>query len=222
MSIAAITWAVDLPLKQPLKGVLVALAYHANGEGQAWPSRTTIARESGVTLRTVTRATKHLEDLGLIEVERSSGNAVNQYSLRVGEQCQPVTVDSALRTPSRHTSTVHGVHCDGDSRSFDGVPGAPEHSRKVKNSEGRPPDHSMLVPEHFIVTEEMLRWAETQGIPRQDISFETDQFLDRHRARGTRFKDWVAAWRTWMRNAVKFRAERAEKAMRPKERRAVL
>lgn len=109
MSIAAITWVMNLPLKQPLKGVLVALAYHANGEGRAWPSRTTIARESGVTLRTVTRATKRLEDLGLIEVERSSGNVVNRYAVRVGGQCHPVTVDSAPRTPSSRVSTVHGV-----------------------------------------------------------------------------------------------------------------
>jgi Helix-turn-helix domain len=222
MSIAAITWAVNLPLKQPLKGVLVALAYHANSEGRAWPSRTTIVRESGVTLRTVTRATKGLEALGFIEIERGSGNAVNRYSRRVGEQCHPVTVDSAPCTPSRHTSTVHGVHCDGDFRSFDGVPGAPEHIRKVKNSEGRPPKHLTLAPEDFIVSEEMVRWAETQGILRQDILFETDQFVDWHRAKGTKFEDWVAAWRKWMRNAVKFRAERAEKAMRPKERRAVL
>jgi Helix-turn-helix domain len=220
MSIAAITWALNLPLKQPLKGVLVALAYHANKEGRAWPSRTLIAAEAGVTLRTVINATKRLEDLGLMEVEHSSGNAVNRYSVRVGEQCHPATVDSAPRTPSSRTSTVHGVHCDGEPRSFDGAPGAPEHTRKVKNSQGR--RHPTLVPERFMVTEEMSRWAETQGILRQDIPFETDQFLDTHRARGTRFKDWVAAWRTWMRKAVKFRAERAEKAMHPKERRAVL
>lgn len=222
MSIAAITWALNLRLKQPLKGVLVALAYHANKDGRAWPSRTLIAAEAGVTLRTVINATKRLEDLGLIEVEHSSGNAVNRYSVRVGEHCHPATVDSAPRTPSSRTSTVHGVHCDGEPRSFDGAPGAPEHTRKVKNSQGHRQEHPTLVPERFMVTEEMIRWAETQGIPRQDIPFETDQFLDRHRAKGTRFKDWVAAWRTWMRNAVKFRAERAEKAMRPKERRAVL
>ena len=222
MSIAAISWAVDLPLKQPLKGVLVALAYHANGEGQAWPSRTTIAVKAGVTLRTVINATTCLEDLGLIEVERSSGNAVNRYSLRVGEQCHPATLDSAPRSPSSRASTVHGVHCDGEARSFDGAPGAPEHTRKVNNIQGRRQKHPTVVPERFMVTEEMIRWAETHGIPRQDIPFETDQFLDRHRARGTRFKDWVAAWRTWMRNVVKFSAERAEKATYPKKRRAVL
>jgi hypothetical protein len=41
------------------------------------------------------------------------------------------------------------------------------------------------------------------------VERETAQFLDYHRARGSVFKDWAAAWRTWMRNAAKFQPERA-------------
>lgn len=37
-----------------------------------------------------------------------------------------------------------------------------------------------------------------------DLQAELANFLDHHTARGTVFKDWQAAFRTWLRNAVKF------------------
>ncbi|WP_434042263.1 MULTISPECIES: hypothetical protein [Sorangium] len=33
---------------------------------------------------------------------------------------------------------------------------------------------------------------------------EISHFLDHHRAKGSRFKDWLAAWRTWQRNGQRF------------------
>jgi hypothetical protein len=60
------------------------------------------------------------------------------------------------------------------------------------------------VPESFAVTDEMKEWA-VANAPGFDLDRETGKFLDRHRARGSKFKDWTAAWRTWMRQAVEFR-----------------
>ncbi len=37
---------------------------------------------------------------------------------------------------------------------------------------------------------------------------EAARFADHHDAKGNAFADWDAAFRTWMRNAVKFRGER--------------
>lgn len=47
-------------------------------------------------------------------------------------------------------------------------------------------------------------WAETN---RLDVLAEAEQFTDHHRARGTTMKDWDAAFRTWLRNAVKWRKD---------------
>ena len=63
-------------------------------------------------------------------------------------------------------------------------------------------------PSTFNVTEEMSVWAVEQGLPAVRVMPETAQFLDRHRAKGDTFSDWVSAWRTWIRNAVKFAQER--------------
>jgi hypothetical protein len=42
---------------------------------------------------------------------------------------------------------------------------------------------------------------------RIDARAEAAQFADHHRARGSSMKDWDAAFRTWLRNAVKFRKD---------------
>ena len=220
MSVAALNWAWSLPLLHPLKNVLTVLANHANTEGWAWPSSATIAFEAGIgSLRTVASATKRLETLGLIEVERSPGRVANRYLVRVGERAlnpAPGALLSVRSTPHLVRSTPHLT-------TSNPAPGAPKPSRTTKNQKrgarahtnsrrrkfSGPPKIPTLVPAHFDVTEDMTAWAEGHGLPRLDVQLETDQFLDRHRAKGTVFKDWAAAWRTWMRNAVRFRAERA-------------
>lgn len=40
-----------------------------------------------------------------------------------------------------------------------------------------------------------------------DIDAEAEQFIDHHRAKGSTMKDWDAAFRTWLRNAVKWRKD---------------
>jgi hypothetical protein len=54
----------------------------------------------------------------------------------------------------------------------------------------------------------MRAWAQTH-VPDVNVERETEQFLDYHRAKGNAFKDWRAAWRTWMRNAPSFQKPRA-------------
>ena len=45
--------------------------------------------------------------------------------------------------------------------------------------------------------------------PRKDWLDQFGRFKDYHLARGTRFVDWRAAWRTWSRNAAKFEPDTA-------------
>lgn len=61
-------------------------------------------------------------------------------------------------------------------------------------------------PSEFEVTEPMWAWAQEQGVQHTRVEPETAKFLDHHRAKGSAFKDWDAAWRTWMRKAVEFSA----------------
>jgi len=57
------------------------------------------------------------------------------------------------------------------------------------------------VPETFVLSDDLKEWA-SRVVPNLDVEGETEKFLDHHRAVGSRFKDWQAAWRKWMRNAA--------------------
>ncbi|MER6830906.1 hypothetical protein ABT352_33270 [Streptosporangium sp. NPDC000563] len=67
----------------------------------------------------------------------------------------------------------------------------------------KPTARATAAPDDLPVTFEMRAWAKSKGIA-VNLDDETEQFLDFHRAKGSKFKDWLAAWRTWMRNTVKF------------------
>ena len=59
-------------------------------------------------------------------------------------------------------------------------------------------------PKEFEVSDEMHAWAITQGLADHRIMLETEQWMDHHRGAGSLMADWDAAWRKWIRNAVKF------------------
>lgn len=60
-------------------------------------------------------------------------------------------------------------------------------------------------PVSFDVDEAMWAWAEELGVTAEDIPRETDKFLDHHRAKGSLFSDWKAAWQNWMRKHLEYR-----------------
>lgn len=68
MSIEALNWAWQQPVaKAATKLVLLALADHANPDGECWPSMKRIAERSDISPRHVSRAINELVDLGLVE-----------------------------------------------------------------------------------------------------------------------------------------------------------
>jgi hypothetical protein len=64
------------------------------------------------------------------------------------------------------------------------------------------------VPDEFLVDQRMLDWLAQNQIT-NDWRIETNKFLDYHRAKGSKMLDWIAAWRLWMRNSMKFAAQRS-------------
>jgi DNA-binding transcriptional MocR family regulator len=87
MSIGAFRWAKTWELPTLQKFVLVMIADHYNdADHRSWPSRATIARETGMSVKSVTRSIQQLEQDGLIEVEPwlnvSTGSQLaNRYCL---------------------------------------------------------------------------------------------------------------------------------------------
>lgn len=62
---------------------------------------------------------------------------------------------------------------------------------------------STPTPDHFSIGDDLKEWAST-NVPSLDVEAETEKFLDHHRSKGNKFKDWNSAWRKWMRNAAEW------------------
>ena len=56
-------------------------------------------------------------------------------------------------------------------------------------------------PSEFVIDDDLRAWA---GSHVPTLQAETERWLDHHRAKGSTFKDWRAAWRTWMGRAVEY------------------
>lgn len=96
------------------------------------------------------------------------------------------------------------------------APEAPSKRTSRPGSEGkdRKPKRGTQVDPDFRPDDGLLAWAREKA-PGVDPEFETEKFIDHHRAKGTVARDWRASWRTWMRNAVQFQAERGRYSRTP-------
>lgn len=66
-----------------------------------------------------------------------------------------------------------------------------------------------FLPADWTPDAEDLAYAENQGFDRAEaLNVIAPAFKDHHRARGNRMVNWHAAWRTWVRHEVAFRARR--------------
>ena len=57
-------------------------------------------------------------------------------------------------------------------------------------------------PDDFEITEALKEWCEKEGVTNPQPYLEA--FRDHHTAKGSRFVDWVAAFRNWIRNRNRF------------------
>jgi len=55
----------------------------------------------------------------------------------------------------------------------------------------------------FVPTDSSLKWAATKTLSYL-VDLETEKFINYHQSRGTKFKDWQAAWRNWMLKAQEY------------------
>ena len=77
--------AMEAEVGDPLSRlVLVRLAYHANDDGECWPSYKHLSDQCDIGKSTVVKHIKHLEKAGLLKIENRKGpkgNTSNKYKL---------------------------------------------------------------------------------------------------------------------------------------------
>jgi hypothetical protein len=69
------------------------------------------------------------------------------------------------------------------------------------------------LPDGFELTEERLEYALSKGWTLERAKDGFEAFAGYHRARGTLFREWNAAWQNWVRNGIRFDRQRG--AARP-------
>jgi hypothetical protein len=196
MSVKAMSWVWEHSgATGAARLVLLALADHAGADGgDAFPSVARLAERTKLTERGVRKALRCLVDSAEIVVEHGSGpRGTNRYRM--------------LFTPEQG-SPLNGVQVNCVPDPLNGVPKTPERgsaepSLTVTNRPKARRRPETPAPDSLPITDSMRAWAIRNRISVL-LEPETERMLDYHRANDKRFRDWTAAWRTWMTNTKRF------------------
>lgn len=74
--------------------------------------------------------------------------------------------------------------------------------KKIPVRKSRKPE--VPIPADWVLNDRNIKDAIERNFSAQEIDHEADQFRNSHTAKGSLFRDWDAAWRTWLGNARKF------------------
>ena len=208
MSGRALEWAMRQEVSATEKLVLAALAtFHSKKNERPFPSLSTLAKTASLDEKTVRRTLPKLESLGLIRINRSSGRRSHRYELLL-KPGQAAHVNTG-------TLPMFGDEQPGLSDPQPGLSVPPTRTQsptnkvlnKDKNKGGG--KSATSAPAEFPLTGSLQKWAD-KNAPGIDLQIEKAKFLDHHRAKGNRFKDWQAAFRNWMRRAVEYAQPKSE------------
>lgn len=191
------------------------------GLGAIYPSQSTIAEEAGVSERTVRSALAELEELGVVERISRRGKEGRATALTTAYVLHPNgrhegQAESAGRSkgPAKEPATSD----KGTGNSAHTTPSI-EVTREEVTKSG-PRKRGERIPEPFVLTAEMKAWAATE-VPGLDVVAHTREFVDHWRAetgaKATK-RDWVAAWRNWMRKAHRWNTPRGAGRVTPDDR----
>jgi DNA-binding transcriptional regulator YhcF (GntR family) len=119
------------------KHVAMTLSTWMNGRGRSYPGRRSIADGCSVSVKSVDRALKRLEDAGWVEVERTTGGKgrTNTYTATL-----PQTASESRRS---EWQTASSRTANGDSESSNGVTGTTRKRLKALESGGANADRPL-------------------------------------------------------------------------------
>jgi len=166
----------------------VLARYADNQTHEAFPSRETLAERMHCSAKSVDRATSELIKLGAI-TKRQRHNSSLVYTLKVSKG-----VDSDVQGVA--TGVSRGV--DTDVHLTRTTELEPENDIRKR---------AQSIPEDWQPSEKLRTDCE-QKFPTLIIANEVEAFIDFHIAKGSVFKDFDRAFRTWCRNATRYQKPR--------------
>ncbi len=141
----------------------------------------------------------------------TEGGSATPLTRRISTDSTP-TVDKrhdhAYALGNGYANAIPGI--DGMANRFQTARTTTHNPQPVPNGTGgrvaapTPAKRGSRIPDGFVVTEAMRAWAGTE-CPAANVDFETAKFRDHWLAASganALKRDWVAAWRNWMRKAT--------------------
>lgn len=172
--------------------LLVALAMHADQQGQCWPSRETLCKLSGLSVATFKRALKELVDRHCVEiVKKGTGRQHTVYGL-VADYWRHPFEGARIVPPEGSNLTPWGLNLN------------PEHTIEQtikKKAIGR----DEFLPEGWQPSADNLGKLKAK-YPGMNADAIVEAFIDYWQSRGdarAKKRDWNAALRVWFSNEAK-------------------
>jgi hypothetical protein len=189
------------------KVVLLGIANHLGPDATdgAYPSQKRLAQYSNLSERGVQKCIEKLVNLGELRVEVAGGHSRNQYkpnrywlTLECPEDCDK-SMSHRIGAMSQGRTTVPSGANAGTVRGepeFVQTLSQPLENRNVFKT-------AKAIPDGFEPSDE-IRNSFAEKFAGLDYKETIEAFVDHHVAKGSTFKDWDAAFRTWCRNAKKW------------------
>lgn len=206
MSIHAAKWAWSQKVGHSTrKLVLVALADHANADGECWPSMRLVADFAECSPRTVQRHIDALEDEGF--VKRTSRRTRGDGRFSSWNYRLPVSgdayVSSGQECPADNLTDGHERPCPEDTH--DRVQRTPVSGHEPTTEPTPEPSLSAKkrkrqVPDGWRPTDSLLTDLATKH-PKVDLESQLERFRNHHQSKGSTFIDHGKAFRNWVANA---------------------
>ena len=185
--------------------VLLSLADHADDEARCYPSVPRLARRTSMSDRGVRKVFNRLVERGLLSIIPNAGRAgSNLYVLCLNPEPRSAPEPHSGGTPfSPPLNPVPQTPEPGSAK-----PSITINEPSLFGGDAPKPKKRQRpftdIPEGWVPNDANIAHAKSKGFTDQEIEHEADQFRNGHTSKGNQFRDWDAAWRTWIGNAGKF------------------
>jgi DNA-binding transcriptional regulator YhcF (GntR family) len=203
-------WVIALDISHTAFRLYAVLARYAdNITHQAFPARATLAQRLQCSEKTVDRAVEDLVAHGAIHKQSRGRYASALYTVMTAAPGE--TKMSTEQTEMSSEQTDLSFRSDKNDHLTRTTELEPDNYIEKKSKK------ATSIPDPFALSDS-LREAMMGRHPSLDLDEQVDAFVDFHTAKGSVFKSWDAAFRTWCRNAVKFAEPRTvihKQALKP-------
>jgi predicted transcriptional regulator len=203
-------WVIALDISHTAFRLYAVLARYAdNITHQAFPARATLAQRLQCSEKTVDRAVEDLVAHGAIHKQSRGRYASALYTVMTAAPGE--TKMSTEQTEMSSEQTDLSFRSDKNDHLTRTTELEPDNYIEKKSKK------ATSISDPFALSDS-LREAMMGRHPSLDLDEQVDAFVDFHTAKGSVFKSWDAAFRTWCRNAVKFAEPRTvihKQALKP-------